>query len=499
MLVTQSLEARWTPINYSISYTNLKQSEQINPISYTIEDTITFLLPETNGYTFEGFYLNGNKVSKINPGTYGDLTIDTSWMLVNYQISYLNLKGATHSNPSTYTFEIDPVILLPIEVPYYLFEGYENQYGEIMTEIPTYFYGDLTLTAILTPIEFSINYYNLEGATHSNPKTYHIESNFTLGSGSKNQWGFYGWKTSNGEPITKIIPGGTGPIDIYATWGLIGVGTKISPYLIYDSTQFNMIRNKLDSHYRLMQDFTIRGSYVPIGSVTEAFTGSLDGNNKRITFSSIVDNRYEFGLFSHLGVGSEIKYLLINGILGTEHSRFRVAYYGGIAVRNYGKIYSVSSDVRGYFTHSSGASNGITVGGISSENFGEIQYATNTGHFDVFTTLSRAIAAGIAGYSNAGKIHEPNNQGNIKVSAMTSAYAAGLIAYRTNSTHLSSTNRLGATSSGQINALDATTTFKHAVLAHEDIPEDTPVGSSGNRAKPLLLLDAKNSDIRHIW
>ena len=73
----QTLYAKWTAIEYNITYNNLGNGvTHTNPTKYTIEtETITFSEPSArNGYTFAGWY-----PASIEKGSTGDKTITAQW------------------------------------------------------------------------------------------------------------------------------------------------------------------------------------------------------------------------------------------------------------------------------------------------------------------------------------------------------------------------------------------------------------------------------------
>lgn len=74
-------EARFKPIVYKIEY-NLMGGHisSSNPMSYTIEESKTIKDPEKEGYTFLGWYNNGEKIESITPGMYGDLYLIAHWI-----------------------------------------------------------------------------------------------------------------------------------------------------------------------------------------------------------------------------------------------------------------------------------------------------------------------------------------------------------------------------------------------------------------------------------
>ena len=78
---------------------------------------------------------------------------------------------------------------------------------------------DVTLNAHWNAITYNLTYNGLEGATHSNPATYTIETpTITLADpGTRTGYTFTGW-TCGGSPITQITVGSTGDKTITANW-----------------------------------------------------------------------------------------------------------------------------------------------------------------------------------------------------------------------------------------------------------------------------------------
>ena len=83
-----TLYAQWTPVIYTISYPNaivgkLGVIENNNVTHYTIEDTLTFIIPKREGYVADStFYMDSSYKKAINgiaPGTYGNKKIYVKW------------------------------------------------------------------------------------------------------------------------------------------------------------------------------------------------------------------------------------------------------------------------------------------------------------------------------------------------------------------------------------------------------------------------------------
>jgi uncharacterized repeat protein (TIGR02543 family) len=77
-----TLEAIWTPKNYTISYVlDGGTNDENNPTSYTVEETKYFNNPTKTGYDFGGWYLDENFTTPITStaGYAKDLTVYAKW------------------------------------------------------------------------------------------------------------------------------------------------------------------------------------------------------------------------------------------------------------------------------------------------------------------------------------------------------------------------------------------------------------------------------------
>ena len=174
-----------------------------------------------------------------------------------------------------------------------------------------------------------------------------------------------------------------------------GEGTISSPYEITDLARLSKISYGLTSHYKLANDITA-GSFATIAGV---FSGSLDGNGKKITSISInnptSDNR---ALFNELGTTAIVRDLeLVNANFTAQNN---VAL---IAVTNRGTIDHVKA---------SGTVTGkLRVAGITANNFGSV---TNC---DVTTATVNGdnFVANFAATTNSGS----TQTGNILLTAPT--------------------------------------------------------------------------------
>ena len=95
---TVTLYAKWTPINYTITYHTNGGIGTMTPTSYTIEtETFDLPTPAKTGYTFNGWYTQSNfsdsPVTQITKGSTGDKTFYAKWTEKAANTVYL--KAAT--------------------------------------------------------------------------------------------------------------------------------------------------------------------------------------------------------------------------------------------------------------------------------------------------------------------------------------------------------------------------------------------------------------------
>lgn len=150
---TVVLYAKWTPVNYQISYQLNGGKAVSNPASYNVESaTITLKNPVRNGYAFQGWYSDSsyrNKVTQIVQGSTGNKTLYAKWTPVKYNLRYVLNRGSVKGNPTTYTITTKTFSLKNPTRKGYLFGGWysDNRYRTKVTKITTGSTGDKTLYA----------------------------------------------------------------------------------------------------------------------------------------------------------------------------------------------------------------------------------------------------------------------------------------------------------------------------------------------------------------
>ena len=158
------------------------------------------------------------------------------------------------------------------------------------------------------------------------------------------------------------------------------------PKAISSEENLKAIKDGLDGSYKLTGDIVLTGEWTPIGSSTEPFTGTLDGDGYTISGLNVSADALYLGLFGVIGVGGTIENLTVEGaVTGTKN------YIGGIAGTSNGTIKNCISKVT-----VSGGTGGQYIGGI-------------VGHAEGTSTVS----AKIIGCVNLGDVEGKNNVGGI--------------------------------------------------------------------------------------
>ncbi len=214
--------AKYTPILYNITYDLIHDGahfDQIQKDTFTIEDAPYVVdTPICEGYDFVNWEVDGVALRDgllTFAGRYGDITVTAVWTLHSYSITY-NLNGGSCTNPSTYTIETETFTLNNPTLRGYEFTGWTGSNGTTPQTVVTIERGtsksDLEFVANYTPINYSITYEGVDGATFAgsatnpNPTTYNVEtSTFALLNPEKEGYTFAGWEyTYAGETQTLM-------------------------------------------------------------------------------------------------------------------------------------------------------------------------------------------------------------------------------------------------------------------------------------------------------
>ena len=273
-----ALTAKWTPIEYSITYNNTRGAVNTNPTSYNIEsDTITLNNLTADGYSFAGWYNGNQKVTSIQAGSGGNITLTAKWIPCEYTITYNNTKDSTNNNVTGFNVDSETIILSDLQKDGFIFEGWYRN-GVKVTQIDKGTVGNIELTAKWTTINYTIKYSNIMGAVNTNPTTYNIESDtIILSNINTSGYSFDGWYNGN-QKVTSIPSGSCGNIILTAKW------TPCEYNIIYNNTKDAINSNatgfNTDSETIILSDlhkegYAFDGWYQNDVKVTEITKGTI--------------------------------------------------------------------------------------------------------------------------------------------------------------------------------------------------------------------------------
>ena len=331
------LTAKWTPVEYNITYNNTKGDVNNNPTSYNIEsDTIILSNLQKEGYTFDGWYNGNQKATSIPTGSYGNIVLTAKWTPCDYNIIYNNTKDAINSNATGFNIDSDTIILSDLQKEGYVFEGwYQNgvkitqitkgTIGDVeltakwtpqiyiatfvvegipidtceftieetqlsfVPEIPfkeNYtseweYYSlsakDLTINAIYMPIKYNITYINTNSAPNENPLSYNIETEFVLSEIKRPGYSFEGWYR-DGTKVYSIEKGNFGDITLEAKWSLIEyniIYLNTKDALNENTDSFNVESNEITLKSLTKEYYIFDGWYIGQKKVESIKSGTV--------------------------------------------------------------------------------------------------------------------------------------------------------------------------------------------------------------------------------
>ena len=237
-----TVNAVYTPVIYKVIYNvagayDVDKPVNTNPTSYTIEDeTITLVPASKTGYTFVKWTKDGEDITEIAQGSYGDITITAVWQTVTYTLDMVmeNDEGGYdghyegEENRTSFTVEDEFTFIEPIcDIRGYEFKGWytlKND-GDKVEGIALGTVGNKTYYARWQRSEYTIVYRNTENAVNGNPTSYNVESeSITLTDPSKTGYTFAGWYSDSDlsqVADTTIETGSIGNLEFYAKWNAI--------------------------------------------------------------------------------------------------------------------------------------------------------------------------------------------------------------------------------------------------------------------------------------
>ena len=156
---------------------------------------------------------------------------------------------------------------------------------------------------------------------------------------------------------------------------------------------------KTDIDITLTGNITLTGEWTPIGTESQPYTGTFDGNNYTITGLTVNQTRNYVGLIGCIGSDGTVKNVKLENVNITGDGYF----VGGVAGTNYGTIENCSVDgtLTNYVQY---------LGGVVGNNYGSIIGCSSSGTI----TGTGPNVGGIGGQSVGGTIMACYSVANIK-------------------------------------------------------------------------------------
>ena len=223
-----TLTANWGLNDYTIEYDYQGgvAPESSNPTTYRYSVGVGVLnSPSKENYDFEGWYIDGKRVTSIDETRYGNVTLVANWTAKIYEIEYDFAGGEPTSDIKYgYTYGEGVNNLVAAKRANYTFAGWLlTGTDQMITSIPNTHVGKVSLTATWTANTYKIEYELYGGKIAAgNPTEYTYgqgavvtnkptKANFTFGG-----WSYNG--TINNDDVMKIGVSSSGNIKLYAHW-----------------------------------------------------------------------------------------------------------------------------------------------------------------------------------------------------------------------------------------------------------------------------------------
>ena len=362
---------------------------------YEFGKSVTASCTMADGYEFDKWTdLDGNEASATFNMPADIVNITAKGKLINYNITYVNTEGCTFaaSNPDYYNITSATVTLNNPVKEGYVFTGWSgtgiNGTGTLQVDIPNNSKGNREYTAnwnigllldiapnsgsvideqnrlYCTISSFTITPITSGGVTLSDAlKAELLEAVYVKDEGGKflgenivqkswqngkislsfsNDLNVISSYTISCNPIPEITID-TASTLTFKTFYYKGLGTEENPFKVETPQQLDLIRNYKTYHFRQIADISLASfnSWSPIGDDISPFTGSYDGDSRKITSLRIcTDQQIQYaGLFGYSA--GAIKKLNVDGFYitgGNDSTPIDCKYAGVITGYSTGEI-----------------------------------------------------------------------------------------------------------------------------------------------------------------
>ena len=222
--------ATWTLISYKVVY-DVAGGTAIQDGLYNIETGISSLpTPKREGYVFNGWYRDNQKVTSIPAGT-GDITLVAHWTEISYTLSF-KTNNDTFIADISYTKAKPGILPSGLTKEGYMFGGWfqnENFTGSELEAVPfpAGTAGQTNIPVMIyakwIPISYTITF-NTNGGSDQDALPYTVETEtFKLPTRTtKAGYTLVGWYIDEAltKPYGEVVKGTHGDFTLYAKWEL---------------------------------------------------------------------------------------------------------------------------------------------------------------------------------------------------------------------------------------------------------------------------------------
>lgn len=294
--------AKWSVANYTIAYHLNGGKNNNNPASYNIESNIVLSSPEKTGYTFGGWYKESDfktKVTSIEAGNTGNLTLFAKWTEIKYKIKY-SLSGGKNDtgNPTAYTINTKVSLKAPTRKGY-TFAGWytDASYKKKITKISKGTTGNITLYAKWNANEYKIVYKgngSTSGKMSNTSCKYGTSYKLRGNKFKKKGYTFVGWNTKadgngttykNKASIKNLTSTSNKKITLYAQWKKTkytvtyklngGKNNKKNPTSYYITTSTKTLKNPTRKGYTFQGWYTDKKFKNKVTKIKKGSTGNI--------------------------------------------------------------------------------------------------------------------------------------------------------------------------------------------------------------------------------
>ena len=249
-----TLYAEWVPVVYTIKYYD-KTQLNLEPSSYTIEDSITLPTATKSGYEFAGWHessdLSGNAVFSINEGTTGNKEYYASWNETVYSITYMDGENKIENlSPASYTTTKRTELPTPSKEGY-TFNGWYSDAGftDKALSIPIGSTGDKTFYASFTINQYKITFNSNEGSAVDSITADYNATVSKPADPTKTGYTFAGWFKDENLTNAWNFETDTVPVDgttLYAKWALDKYAITLHNGDLISSVDYNVTMDSVE-------------------------------------------------------------------------------------------------------------------------------------------------------------------------------------------------------------------------------------------------------------